>query len=83
MSGPQVVNDLAEMQIFESVSAYVITDDNNIVVQKFPRSNQWKHEWVKSFGGLDKPRNLFFMINQLRLELLDESSLGLQSGVTY
>ena len=87
----EVVNDerlsdtlsaLLKHEIFDWVSTYVITDGGKIVLQRVPASRKRK-ACLQSFGGGDYPRNLLFMLNKLRLELLDESSIALTSDVQF
>ena len=76
----EIVAGIAELPIFEWVAAYVVTDDGRIAVQHLPPSSKFKKGRVQSFGGNDNRRNLFFMMNKLRLELMDESSLAMDAG---
>ena len=79
-----ILEPLLDHKGFEWVCVYLFSDTGSLVVQHIPRSQKHKSGSVQAYGGDDScERNLFFMFNKIRLELMDESSLGLVPDVPY
>ncbi len=67
---------LSRSNAFRRVCTYVIGLCSwAVLVSVKPKSNK-HHETSTAFGGCDHPRSLIHMINSLRLEMMDEASLG-------
>ena len=62
---------------------YVITTRGNILYQLIPRRSKHKKGRMQSFGGANWNKNFLFMFNKMRMELLDESSIGLDEDVPF
>ena len=82
-SAEDIFKEVVDYTEFKWVSAYVFSDKGLLAIQHIPKSNRYKQGIVQSFGGNDCDRNLLFMMNKLRLELLDESGIGLSQDVKF
>lgn len=58
----------ANLQCINHVAAYILTDKGNIILQNF--GAVWQ-----ALGGYNSPHSLPYMINAMRLEMLDEGNV--------
>ena len=82
-SAEDIFEEVVNFTAFKWVSAYVFSDKGLLAIQHIPKSKRNKQGVVQSFGGNDDGRNLLFMMNKLRLELLNESGIGLSGDVKF
>jgi len=69
------IKKLFNYKLFNHVVMYIVTNKNNIFLQKNDNNE------YQTFGGCNFPNNIFRMINSLRLELMDESSILLSNDI--
>ena len=68
LANPQHLKPIIDLSVIHHVGVFVVTNGGMLLVQKMKK-------YVQSFGGCNFANSLVRMVNSLRLELMDESSL--------
>ena len=78
-----LLDKLADLRIFTSVTAYVIPDAGEIVVHQSPRFQILSRQGVQRFGEHGERQNTFFMLNKLRMAMLEIFPLSMRFGTPF